>query len=169
MIKYCKIRDVKDPLRSTLKSGGIDFYVPAFDNAFIRTFNARNTNARSMAYYDESKNNIYVHPHGEVMIPLGIKLELPKGFVLIAMNKSGASFEFRISKLSELIDEDYMDEVFTCLYNFSEYATIIRSGMKIIQYALLPVAYDELSLVKEEELHIIPTDRKGGMGSTGLD
>jgi deoxyuridine 5'-triphosphate nucleotidohydrolase len=168
MIKYTKIREVKNPIRSTSRSGGIDFFVPNFTDNYITAFNARNTNARSMCFYDTNNKNLHIHPQGQILIPLGIKVEIPKGYILVAMNKSGVSFDQRLVKSAELVDEDYRDELFASLYNYSAFPTIIKEGQKILQFVLIPVQYDEMVEVVESDLHIIPTERTGGMGSTGL-
>jgi dUTP pyrophosphatase len=168
MIRFALMRDVKVPTRGTKSSAGIDVYMPKFDHNFIQAFNARNRNARTQCYFDESNKQIFIHPHGQVMIPLGIKVEIPENFALVAMNKSGVSFEQRINKLAELIDEDYGEEIFCNVFNYSEYPTTIKEGQKIIQLVLIPAFYDEIQIVPENEIHQVKGDRIGGMGSTGL-
>ena len=54
-MKFCKVRDVKSPVRGTGKAAGIDFFVPNFggNKCFI------------------------VHPGTDLLIPSGIKMEIP--------------------------------------------------------------------------------------------
>ena len=68
-MRIAKIRDVKTPTRANNSDAGIDFFVP---NDF---------------------NTVKIMPHDSILIPAGIKVDVPNGHALIAFNKSG--FEFR--------------------------------------------------------------------------
>ena len=64
-MKIAKVKDVKTPSRGTKKSAGIDFFVP---NDFIE---------------------VILKPQQAILIPSGIKVDVPQGYALIAFNKSG--------------------------------------------------------------------------------
>ena len=63
-MKFCKVRNVKSPVRGTGKAAGIDFFVPNNFSAIIG-------------------------PHSDLLIPSGIKVEIPEGYMLMAADKSG--------------------------------------------------------------------------------
>ena len=66
-MKFAKIRNVKSPVRGTGKAAGIDFFVPNFGN----------------------NKGFIVNPGTDVLIPSGIKMEIPEGYMLMAADKSG--------------------------------------------------------------------------------
>ena len=141
-MKIAKTRNVKTPQRGTSLSAGIDFFVPeefVFGNLF---------------------------PNKAVKIPSGIKVEIPKGHVLIGFNKSGIALKgLQIGAC--VIDEDYQGEIHLHLFNVSHEPILIEPGMKIAQFILLPVNYNDIELVKEKDIHKVETERgSGGFGST---
>lgn len=167
-MKVALIHEVKTPTRGTGKSAGLDLYIPSFTPKFLNEFNARNHDARSMCFFDTEHKNIHIHPHGRAMIPLGIKMEVPEGHALIAFNKTGVSWDDRVVNLSAVIDEDYQGQIFLTLFNFSEYATILKEGQKVIQVVCIPVKYEGVEVVPEEEIHKEASERgEGALGSTG--
>jgi len=143
-LKYVKTRDVKDPSIGTSDSVGIDMYVP---NDF------------------QQKSLL---PGEDVLIPSGIKFNIPIGTCLLAVNKSGVATKKRLQVGACLIDPDYHLEVHLHLYNTSKYSIDINPGEKIIQFMYLP--YIKPSLIKckndDECFAFQKTTRTGGFGST---
>lgn len=103
-MKITKIREVKTPTRGTECSAGLDFFVPAG----IR---------------------LCMLPGDDVLIPSGIKVEVPHGYALIAHNRSSMATSTRAMKYAGLkgnpnstrgcvvvgacvVDEDYQGECF---------------------------------------------------------
>ena len=159
-MKYCKVRDVKSPERGTLGSAGIDFFVP---NDFVPTC---------------------IWPQHDLLIPSGIKINIPHGFMLLGVDKSGVvtsaeacnkigrkpkvgSFNSSIIIGAKLIDEDYQGEIHIHIINVGKETICIRPGMKIAQFVLIPVAYESLEETTEFLLFSEKTSRgEGGFGST---
>ena len=159
-MKFAKVRDVKTPERGTSKSAGLDFFVP---NDFVETVLA---------------------PNHDLLIPSGIKMEVPENYMLMAADKSGVvtsrkavidagkepkatAFNTVIAIGAKIVDEDYQGEIHIHIINVGcEYAHI-KPGAKIAQFILVPVAYEDIEEVKESELFVEATDRgDGGFGST---
>lgn len=158
-MKITKIREVKTPTRGTECSAGLDFYVPAG----IR---------------------LCMLPGDDVLIPSGIKVEVPHGYALIAHNRSSMATSTRAMKYAGLkgnpnstrgcvvvgacvVDEDYQGEIYIHLINVGRCAETIIAGMKVVQLVLTPVSYEGVEVVDEEELFNQATERgKGGFGST---
>lgn len=161
-MKITKIREVKTPTRGTECSAGLDFYVPAG----IR---------------------LCMLPGDDVLIPSGIKVEVPHGYALIAHNRSSMATSTRAMKYAGLkgnpnstrgcvvvgacvVDEDYQGEIYIHLINVGRCAETIIAGMKVVQLVLTPVSYEGVEVVDEEELFNQATERgKGGFGSTNGD
>lgn len=163
-MKFAKVRDVKSPVRGTAKSAGIDFFVPN-DCQPIKLF-----------------------PQCDVLIPSGIKAAIPDNFMLMAAEKSGVvtsaeavaragrkvkpgAYNSVITLGAKIIDEDYQGEIHIHLVNVGREIVTIKPGTKIAQFILVPVSYDELEEMPENELFIEATERgdKGiGLG-TGND
>jgi dUTP pyrophosphatase len=138
------VRDVKPPSRGTSKSAGIDFFVP---NDFEK---------------------ISLFPGESILIPSGVKVQVPEGHALIAFNKSGIATKSRLAVGACVVDEDYEGEIHLHLYNTSQNKiTEIEPGMKLTQFILIPVNYQNVELVHEFEKR--ESERgSGGFGSTGL-
>jgi dUTP pyrophosphatase len=146
-MKFYKLRDVKSPTRGTSLSAGIDLYVP---NDFEET---------------------WLYPGKSVLIPAGLKTNVPEGHAFIAFNKSGVATKKGLVVGACVIDEDYQGEIHIHLINSGTTPTKIEPGDKIIQCVLVPVNYESVELVNsEEELwNGKVTERgSGGFGSTGI-
>ena len=142
-MKVQKLRDVKTPNRGTTVSAGIDFYVP------------------------EDFETTTLAPGESVLIPSGIKVQVPRGYALIAFNKSGVSVKQGLSVGACVVDEDYEGEVHLHMINTSSKEQVIATGQKLIQFVLIPVSYFDVEEV--DELPQRNTERgSGGFGSTGL-
>ena len=159
-LRFAKVRDVKSPEYGTSKSAGIDFFVP---NDFKPTV---------------------VLKHSDLLIPSGIRTDIPEGFMLLGADKSGvvtsryaynrtdrqpkpAAFPSPVIIGAKVIDEDYQGELHIHIINVGTESIIIKPGMKIAQFILVPVEYAELEEVPESELFMEITERgSGGFGST---
>lgn len=160
-MKFAKIRDVKSPVRGTSKSAGIDFFVPNDFQPFK------------------------LFPHCDVLIPSGIKAAIPENLMLMAAEKSGVvtsaeavvragrevkpgAYNSVITLGAKIVDEDYQGEIHIHLVNVGREIVTIKPGTKIAQFILVPVRYDELEEVQENELFTEASERgdKGiGLGT----
>ena len=116
-----------------------------------------------MAYV---KNIINIKPGKTATIPTGIAVAIPKNYEIQIRPRSGLAAAKGISVLNTpgTIDSDYRGEIKIILINLSKKKFIVKSGDRIAQMILCPVAKGKLKEVK-----ILPrTVRgKGGFGSTG--
>lgn len=160
-MKISKVRDVKTPVRGTSKSAGIDFFVP---NDYFEA---------------------HVAPGMDILIPSGIKADIPEGYMLMAADKSGVvtsrvaviasgktakpgSFDSVLIIGAKICDEDYQGEIHIHLINVGRQSVIIKPGMKIAQFILVPVNYEDIELVDEKDLFSDVSERgEGGFNSTG--
>lgn len=163
-MKFAKVRDVKSPVRGTAKSAGIDFFVPN-DHQVIKLF-----------------------PQCDALIPSGIKASIPENLMLMAAEKSGVvtsaeaaaragrevkpgAYNSIVVLGAKIVDEDYQGEIHIHLVNVGREIVTIRPGTKIAQFILVPVRYDKLEEVSENELFTETTERgDSGIGlGTGND
>lgn len=159
-MKYAKVRDVKSPVRGTEKSAGIDLFIP---NDFMKRV---------------------VNPGEDILIPSGLKFEVPKGYMLMGAEKSGVvtskqaalmagrtpkqgAFSSILIMGAKIGDEDYQGEMHIHLINVGKEPITLRAGMKISQLILVPVLYAELEECPEDKLFEKVSERgEGGFGST---
>lgn len=164
-MKISRIRDVKIPTRGTSKSAGIDLYIPKFTDTFLKDLTEKNNYLK-----DRILNNkiIKLNPHERILIPSGIKINIPENCMLQANNKSGISTKKGLDVLAAIIDEDYCGEIHISIVNTSEKFIYIEEEEKIIQLILIPILYCSIEEVSIEKLYDKITERgDGGFGSTG--
>lgn len=160
-MKFSKIKDVKSPQRGTDKAAGIDFFVP---NDFKETV---------------------VKPGADLLIPSGIKMEIPEGYMLMGADKSGVvssksaceyigrqpkkdAFDSIVILGAKIVDEDYQGEIHIHIVNVGSNPVTIKPGMKIAQFILVPVSYESLEEVSIDKLFSRESERgSGALGSTG--
>lgn len=146
IMKIALIKNVKIPTRGSERSAGIDFFVP-------ESFNKGKT---KLVCAGES-----------VLIPSGIRANVPKGFALIAFNKSGIAMKKSLYVGACVVDEDYQGEIHLHLTNVGTCLTNISPGEKLCQFILIPVNYVAVEVVSEKDLYNEVTERgTGGFGST---
>lgn len=146
-LKLAKVRPVKTPLRGTGGSAGIDFFVPE----------------------DYPGNLCTIEPGERYFIPSGIKANVPPGYALIAMNKSGVSLKKNLMVGACVVDSDYQGEIHLHLINAGREEVNISPGDKLVQFLLIPVDHGTVEIVEENELFETESERgSGGFGSTGI-
>ena len=104
---------------------------------------------------------------GEIsMIPTGIAIAIPKNYEIQIRPRSGLAANKGVSVLNTpgTIDSDYRGEMKIILINLSKKKFIVKSGDRIAQMVLCPVATGKFKEVKN-----LPKSVRGkrGFGSTG--
>ena len=112
------------------------------------------------------KSEINIKPGKTAMIPTGIAVAIPRNYEIQIRPRSGLAAKKGISVLNTpgTVDSDYRGEIKIILINLSKKKFIVKSGDRIAQMVLCPVAMGELKEVK-----ILPRTVRGkrGFGSTG--
>ena len=112
------------------------------------------------------KNKITINPGKTAIIPTGIAVAIPKNYEIQIRPRSGLAAKKVISVLNTpgTVDADYRGEIKIILINLSKKSFVVKSGDRIAQMILCPVAKGRLKEVK----NLPKTVRgKGGFGSTG--
>ena len=112
------------------------------------------------------KKKITINPSETAMIPTGIAVAIPKNYEIQIRPRSGLAANKGISVLNTpgTIDSDYRGEIKIILINLGKRPFDIKSGDRIAQIIVCPIAKAEFKEVKQ-----LPktTRGKGGFGSTG--
>ncbi|MEN9654045.1 MAG: hypothetical protein RL235_157 [Chlamydiota bacterium] len=105
-------------------------------------------------------------PGDKVLVPTGLRLEIPVGYEVQVRPRSGLAMKHGITVLNTpgTIDSDYRGEVMVLLINLGKESFTITHGMRIAQMVIAPVmracftAAQTLSATERQE---------GGFGHTG--
>ena len=112
------------------------------------------------------KNKITINPGKTATIPTGIAVAIPKNYEIQIRPRSGLAAKRSISVLNTpgTVDSDYRGEIKIILINLSKKSFVVKSGDRVAQMILCPVARGKLKEVKN-----LPTTVRGkeGFGSTG--
>ncbi len=112
------------------------------------------------------KGKINIKPGKIAIISTGIAIAIPINYEMQIRPRSGLAAKKGISVLNTpgTVDSDYRGEIKIILINLSKKSFIVKSGDRIAQMILSPVAKGKLKEVK-----ILPRTMrgKGGFGSTG--
>jgi len=147
-LKVTRIREVKSPRRANQGDAGIDFFIPAdFPETILH--------------------------HGEsVLIPAGVRVDVPEGWSLVFFNKSGVSSKKHLLVGACVIDHGYAGEVHINLHNAGKESCKLSPGEKIVQGLMLligshqPVESSPAEMWKEVNDEV-STRGASGFGSTG--
>lgn len=115
---------------------------------------------------------IIVNPGSKILIPSGIKVNLPKYIALDATNKSGIASKRGLIVGAELIDQNYQGELHINLINTDiKHSVIINAGDKIVQFLplFIPKFTEIVEASNEKELFEGTSSTRGenGFGSSG--
>ena len=144
--------NVKLPIRANPSDAGADvFFCPdQVDGAF---------------------DSVRIDPGVSVVLPTGIRVEVPHGYMLEVKNKSGVAAKKSLVVGACVIDSGYSGEVFVNLHNIGNMPQTIAPGQKIAQLVLIPVVQWRSFLVEEDKLYVdqltISSRGDGALGSTG--
>jgi len=180
-LKICKIRNVKTPTRANPTDAGIDFYIPydLLRTDMAKTFEITHptVNGRSPSpqidydYNTGYAKTIFLRPGDEILVPCGLKVNVPEGHVLKIENKSSISTRKGILVGAGIVDSGYMGEIMVNLHNVSNWKTaVLQPGDKIAQGILYPIETPTITEIEtSEELFKGKNSERGegGFGSSG--
>ena len=138
MMNYIKLPFVKmsanavTPTRATEESAGLDFYSPA---------------------------DYIIPPHGQLLVPTQIKLQIPLGYYGRLASKSGLAILHQLHVGAGVIDPDYTGEIMVLLINTASRVHNIAKGAPIAQLILEKILIPLLKEVKE-----LPPTTRGAQG-----
>ena len=178
LLKYTTIREVQAPERAHPTDAGIDFFMPVFTEEFKKDLlrleaNFNNLSEKEQVGFAEfySSAELFVPPQSNLLIPSGVKVEIPYGYMGLFLNKSGIASKMNLVIGGQVIDCFFSGEVHIDLHNVGYQSRILFPGQKIAQMVLVPVLLCDLTLVGEDQLYDWMKQEEyrdsGGHGSTG--
>ena len=143
----------------------VKILVQKFDkNIKLPTYKTSGSSGMDLVAY--IKNKVTINPGKTAMIPTGVAVAIPKNYEIQIRPRSGLAAKKGISVLNTpgTIDSDYRGEIKVILINLSKKLFVVKSGDRIAQMVLCPVAKARLRTVKN-----LPKSLRGegGFGSTG--
>lgn len=112
-----------------------------------------------------SVSEVVLAPGERAIIPTGIAMAVPQGYVALVWDKSGRAVKEGLTTMAGVIDAGYRGEVGIVMLNTSSESVIIPKHEKVAQILIQPVVSPQL----EEVDDLDDTSRgEGGFGSTGV-
>lgn len=171
-LKYTKVREVKSPCRAHETDAGIDFFVPTSLTMDDMKPKFETSGCWPLVTFndDGTIKDFTLKPGQSVLIPSGIKVKVPDGFMLQYTNKSGIASKRGLVVGANVVDIGYEGECHLNLYNVSDHNAVINAGDKIVQGILVKIGFNTPEEVKDEhELYGSTASPRGagGFGSSG--
>lgn len=117
-----------------------------------------------------STEEFKIPPFGRVLIPTGLKIEIPEGVELQIRPKSGLAIKQGLTVLNTpgTVDCGYTGEIKVIVFNTNNDEVVIEKGMKVAQGVFCPVMSGKF--VNLIEVNDIENTQRGenGFGSTGI-
>lgn len=111
-------------------------------------------------------SSVLIKPSETVMIPTGLALEIPDGYVGLIYARSGLACREGLAPANKVgvIDSDYRGEIVVALFNHSSEERTVEDGQRVAQLVITP--YVTADFILSDKLG--NTERgSGGFGSTG--
>lgn len=175
---YCKVRKVESPRRAHCYDAGIDFFVPT--DLTESDVEAKCTITGSKVDFtvspEKTITTFTINPGASILIPSGIKVKVPKYYMLQFANKSGVASKQHLLVGASVVDYGYEGECHINLHNVGSTPTTISAGDKLVQAILIPIACPAPVMVedptvlygKADSMTTDPSSRgSGGFGSSG--
>jgi dUTP pyrophosphatase len=115
------------------------------------------------------KEALIVQPGASLLVPTGLKMEIPEGFEIQVRPRSGLALKNQITILNTpgTIDSDYRGELGVLLINHGKEPFTVTPGMRIAQIVLAPVVQAEFHPVSQPLTQTVRGE--GGFGHTGAN
>lgn len=116
------------------------------------------------AYEDAAMWDVYaienrrIYPNEGRIIPVGLRIELPKEWVCLIFTRSKHGFKGLRNHIG-VIDADYRGDISNFMFNHTEKDIWIRKGDKVAQLFFMPVP--PIEVVEVEELSNTQRGEKG--------
>ena len=109
-----------------------------------------------------------IEPGESILLPTGIKMEVPEDYMLQIMNKSGIASKRSLITGACVVDEGYTGEIFVNLHNVGNKTNFVESGEKIAQGVFVKIKKPLLFEIQDDNIYDKETMRgQGALGSTG--
>lgn len=171
ILRYCKVRNVKSINRAHTEDAGIDFYIPEDIDETTWSTKCDVTKCFPLATFDNNVlKSFTLKPGQSVLIPSGIHVNIPHGYALIYMNKSGVASKKHLHVGACVVDENYQGECHLNLTNVGDCNITVEAGDKIVQGVVLPINYCQTQEISSlAELYVDGESDRGANGFGSSD
>ena len=171
-LRYCKVREVKSPVRAHSTDAGLDFFVPTDLTLEVmqEKFKTTGCEVETELNSDGTVKCFKLKPNESVLIPSGIKVQVPAGYMLQYHNKSGIASKRGLIVGANTVDIGYTGECHLDLHNVSSKVQTISAGDKIAQGIMVKIGFHVPEEAKDEnDLYGDEQSERGtgGFGSSG--
>ena len=152
-LKIFRIRETaKLPTRANPADAGLDlYYCP---------------NGEKKRFPDDI--GLTIVPRESVLIPTGIKAEIPFGYMLEIKNKSSIAHKRQLIVGACVVDSGYDGEIYVNIHNIGLENQTITPGEKVAQAILIPIVHCRIEEVKDSQFINFNSERgDNGFGSSG--
>ncbi|MEX0916809.1 MAG: dUTP diphosphatase [Candidatus Spechtbacterales bacterium] len=113
-----------------------------------------------------SVEDMTIAPGEKVLVATGLKLAVPPGHGGFVWDKSGIATKHHIKTMAGVVDSNYRGELKVALTNLGAESYEVKSGEKLAQLVIKPVATPEIEEVEEIEANDVRGEK--GFGSSGM-
>lgn len=165
--KVFKIRDVETPNRAHSNDAGIDFFMPKFTEQFKSDLFGKNGPGKYT--FSSDGESLYIGAHSSILIPAGIKTEIPKGYAGVFFNKSSVASQLEVLVGAQVVDHLYDGEVHIDLHNVSNTEVQLNESHKLVQMLIIPLIFPQVKEVDRfNELYDSAEKNEDFRGSNGF-
>lgn len=136
----------KAPVRAHSTDAGMDVFV-SFDENYV------------------PENSRLIPPSDNILIPTGIRMNIPEGYVVEVKNRSSIAAKKNLVVGAHIIDSGYQGEIFIDLHNIGSEMVLIQQGEKIAQLVCYQIETPK-PVVVENAFEQESERGEGGFGST---
>jgi len=107
---------------------------------------------------------VYLHPDETILIPTGLKIQLPEGYEAQIRPRSGLALKYGVFAVLGTIDSDYRGEIGVILTNNSKQAYLVNPGERVAQMVI-----NKVEQIEWDQVEVLDTTERGegGFGHTG--
>ena len=167
MTKICVSKDLKNILRHN--DIDVKDYAPAYngESAGLDLYNCgENYSITPTSYRNVTVNDKYNSKKFKVLIPTGLKISVPKGYVALIQER-GSITKTPLKVRAGVIDSGYTGEVFVNCINTGAKEYMLERGAKLPFQIVVVKCDNQFDLVSEEEYLEVTGDAKRKDGSVG--
>tara|TARA_A100001015_G_C14977493_1_gene707944 strand:- start:554 stop:1060 length:507 start_codon:yes stop_codon:yes gene_type:complete len=134
----------------------------------LKAYDAWNKEIPILTRQKGDKVTVQIPPETRVLIPTGLIFDIPKKYVMEMFIRSSVATKRGLTLVNSIgiIDSDYVDETHIIVHNISDSLVNVHDGERLAQCRLAEVSVTTIKETKTKPTQ--KTDRKGGVGSTGV-
>lgn len=165
-LSYFKMSDLAfDPVFATEDSACFDIFC-SFFRINYDGFNKQNKPITRR--FHDSQNTLIIMPGDRIMVPTGLIFDIPKNYSMRIHIRSSSAYKRGLYLINGegIIDSDYVEELSILTGNNTENPIVLTHGERIAQGEL--IRHERFSMKQIPKKPETKTNRKGGIGSTGV-